>query len=87
VGPWADSGAHRWAEGSARSDRQYVPGIEIPERSWIVRLAKWLVFNDFGAYGKHFKADQWIDPQQVTQPPTKVAADQEKKLYDIQMPT
>ena len=41
---------------------QYAPGTEIPERSWAVRLAKWIAFNDFGAYGKFFKADEWIDP-------------------------
>ncbi len=41
---------------------QYVPGGEIPERSWAVRLAKWLAFNDFGAYTKHFKAENWLDP-------------------------
>ena len=42
---------------------QYVPGGEIPERSWAVRLAKWLAFNDFGAYTKHFKAENWVDPE------------------------
>ncbi len=41
---------------------QYAPGTEIPERSWAVRLAKWIAFNDFGAYGKFFKAEEWIDP-------------------------
>ncbi len=41
---------------------QYVPGIEIPERNLLVRLAKWYAFNDFGAYTKYFKADKWIDP-------------------------
>lgn len=41
---------------------QYAPGTEIPERSWAVRLAKWIAFNDFGTYGKFFKADQWVDP-------------------------
>jgi MoaA/NifB/PqqE/SkfB family radical SAM enzyme len=29
---------------------QYNPGHEIPERSWLYRLAKRLWFNDFGAY-------------------------------------
>lgn len=43
---------------------QYVPGIEIRERNLAVRLAKWLAFNDFGVYTKHFKADQWIDPEE-----------------------
>ena len=42
---------------------QYVPGNEIPERSWAVRFAKWIAFNDFGAYGKHFKPSNWSDPE------------------------
>ena len=29
---------------------QYGPGQEIPERSWVYRLAKRFWFNDFGAY-------------------------------------
>ena len=41
---------------------QYVPGNEIKERSWAVRLAKWIAFNDFGAYDKRFEASQWVDP-------------------------
>jgi len=45
---------------------QYAPGTEIPERSWAVRLAKWIAFNDFGTYGKFFKADQWLDPDKHT---------------------
>jgi MoaA/NifB/PqqE/SkfB family radical SAM enzyme len=47
---------------------QYVPGTEIPERSWAVRLAKWLAFNDFGAYQRYFQADQWIDPEAGAKP-------------------
>jgi MoaA/NifB/PqqE/SkfB family radical SAM enzyme len=42
---------------------QYVPGNEIRERNLAVRLAKWLAFNDFGVYGKHFDASKWVDPQ------------------------
>ena len=42
---------------------QYVPGVEIRERNLAVRLAKKFVFNDFGAYGKHFQADRWVDPE------------------------
>lgn len=42
---------------------QYVPGGEIRERNLAVRFAKWLAFNDFGAYTKHFKAEDWIDPE------------------------
>lgn len=45
---------------------QYVPGSEIPERSWAVRFAKWIAFNDFGAYGKHFQSEAWIDPESNT---------------------
>ncbi len=41
---------------------QYVPGNEIRERNLLVRLAKWYAFNDFGAYTRYFKADQWVDP-------------------------
>lgn len=40
---------------------QYHPGCEIPERSWAYRIAKRFWFNDYGAYGKHFRADQWKD--------------------------
>ncbi|GAB5403180.1 MAG: radical SAM protein [Aureliella sp.] len=42
---------------------QYVPGGEIRERNLAVRFAKWLAFNDFGAYTKHFKAEDWVDPE------------------------
>ncbi len=40
---------------------QYDPGHEIPERSWVYRLAKRMFFNDYGTYGRHFQADQWHD--------------------------
>src|SRR5690606_29913627 len=43
---------------------QYAPGTEIPERSWAVRFAKWIAFNDFGTYGKFFRANEWVDPEQ-----------------------
>ena len=52
---------------------QYVPGNEIPERNLAVRLAKWLAFNDFGAYSKHFRADGWVDPESSL--PTSPAVD------------
>lgn len=42
---------------------QYVPGGEIKERNLAVRLAKWMAFNDFGAYTKHFKPEDWQDPE------------------------
>ncbi|GIW93069.1 MAG: radical SAM protein [Pirellulaceae bacterium] len=41
---------------------QFDPGHEIPERSWAYRLAKWLCFNDFGTYGRHFRIEQWRRP-------------------------
>ena len=31
---------------------QYNPQIQIPEKSWAYRLAKWLFFQDFGMYAK-----------------------------------
>jgi len=40
---------------------QYNPGKEIPEKNIAYRLAKKFWFNDYGAYSKHFQADQWID--------------------------
>ena len=40
---------------------QYNPGNEIPEKNIAYRLAKKFWFNDYGAYSKHFQADQWID--------------------------
>lgn len=44
---------------------QYQPGDEIPERSLVYRWAKKYAFNDFGAYGKNFHADNWLDPDQT----------------------
>jgi MoaA/NifB/PqqE/SkfB family radical SAM enzyme len=41
---------------------QYVPGQEIPERSWAYRLAKWIAFHDYGVYGRHFHPEDWRDP-------------------------
>jgi MoaA/NifB/PqqE/SkfB family radical SAM enzyme len=32
---------------------QYSPGSEVPEKSWLYRLAKRFWFNDFGAYAGH----------------------------------
>jgi MoaA/NifB/PqqE/SkfB family radical SAM enzyme len=43
---------------------QYIPGNEIPERSWAYRIAKRMAFNDFGAYSTHFKAENWQDPRE-----------------------
>ena len=40
---------------------QYNPGKEVPEKNLVYRLAKKFWFNDYGAYSKHFQADNWID--------------------------
>ena len=44
---------------------QYQPGDEIPEKSWVYRLAKKIAFNDFGAYSQHFKVGNWRDPDKM----------------------
>ncbi len=49
---------------------QYQPGDEIPERSLVYRWAKKYAFNDFGAYGKHFDAAHYQDPDQKSPAPT-----------------
>lgn len=41
---------------------QFQPGDEIPERSFVYRWAKRYAFNDFGTYSRHFKMDQYQDP-------------------------
>lgn len=41
---------------------QYVPGTEIPERSWAYRIAKKIAFHDYGMYKKFFKPESWKDP-------------------------
>lgn len=41
---------------------QYRPGHEIPEQSWAYRIAKRFFFNDYGAYGRHFRAENWVKP-------------------------
>ena len=38
---------------------QYNPGHEIPEKSLAYRLAKHFWFNDYGMYGRHFRAENW----------------------------
>lgn len=40
---------------------QYDPDLQIPEKNWAYRLAKRFWFNDYGAYGKHFRAENWKD--------------------------
>ncbi len=32
---------------------QYNPGNEVPEKSWLYRIAKYFLFNDFGVYRGH----------------------------------
>lgn len=42
---------------------QYAPDMEpIPEKSWAYRLAKKFAYHDYGVYDEHFKAENWIDP-------------------------
>ena len=42
---------------------QYAPAMEpIPEKSWAYRLAKKFAYHDYGVYDEHFKAENWIDP-------------------------
>ncbi len=48
---------------------QYQPGDEIPERSLVYRWAKKYAFNDFGAYGRHFDAARYQDPDQKSPAP------------------
>lgn len=55
---------------------QYQPGDEIPERNPIYRWAKKYAFNDFGAYGRHFDASRYRDPDRpaATDPGAKEPA-------------
>ena len=58
---------------------QYVPGMEIPERSWVYRLAKRIAFHDYGVYTKHFDPKKWQDPDVVSlKVPTPKMSTQEK---------
>ena len=50
-----------------RRSSQYNPDVEIPEKSWVYRLAKRLWFNDYGAYTKHFRPENWQDPREQTE--------------------
>jgi MoaA/NifB/PqqE/SkfB family radical SAM enzyme len=46
---------------------QYSPDLEpVPEKSWAYRWAKKFAFHDYGAYGKHFKRENWVDPRAST---------------------
>lgn len=56
---------------------QYHPGEEVPERSWAYRFAKWLCFNDFGTYARHFRPENWRPIQETEEPaatPTQAEA-------------
>ena len=44
---------------------QYNPDVMIPEKSWAYRWAKRLWFNDYGAYSKHFRPENWKDPRRA----------------------
>ncbi|MCA9151867.1 MAG: radical SAM protein [Planctomycetales bacterium] len=51
---------------------QFDPGHEIPEKNLAYRLAKKFWFNDYGAYGRHFKAENWHRPANDKPVETKV---------------
>lgn len=56
---------------------QYDPDTVIPEKSLAYRLAKRFWFNDYGAYKKHFRPDQWKDTRNVVaQDPSNVSPSQ-----------
>ncbi len=55
---------------------QYNPDVEIPEKSWVYRLAKRLWFNDYGAYTKHFRPENWRDPRAHSDQPKMVRTDE-----------
>jgi hypothetical protein len=42
---------------------QFNPGNEVPEKNWIYRIFKRIWFNDYGAYTRHFRRDDWLDPR------------------------
>jgi hypothetical protein len=47
---------------------QFNPDCELPEKSWAYRLAKRLFFNDYGAYTRHFKLENWKDTREPPPP-------------------
>jgi MoaA/NifB/PqqE/SkfB family radical SAM enzyme len=56
-------------QAAARHPSQYMPDMEpIPEKSWAYRIAKRIAFHDYGAYTKHFSADNWEDPRKINPP-------------------
>jgi MoaA/NifB/PqqE/SkfB family radical SAM enzyme len=64
----------QFAELAAMQTRpsQYNPGHEVPEKSWAYRLAKYFWFNDYGAYGRHFKAENWKETRKTAAEPELV---------------
>ena len=59
---------------------QYHPDLEIPEKSWAYRIAKRLWFNDYGAYSRHFRRENWRDTlQDVDAPETAETESQGKR--------
>ncbi|MFV1964079.1 MAG: radical SAM/SPASM domain-containing protein [Pirellulaceae bacterium] len=48
-------------DGMVPSPSQYSPGDEIPERSWVYRLAKRIALHEYGVYSQHFQPETWID--------------------------
>jgi MoaA/NifB/PqqE/SkfB family radical SAM enzyme len=65
---------------------QYWPGQEIPEQSWLYRLAKRLCFHDFGTYTRHFRAENWRVPGVQLTTPTPPQSSPHHTA-DIQPPT
>ncbi len=55
-----------------RRTSQYVPGHEIPERSWVYRLVKRYLFSDFGLYAE-LDAGQNAQPTRPAEAPTRRA--------------
>jgi hypothetical protein len=55
---------------------QYHPGHEIPEKNWYYRIAKRLLFNDFGVYAgqDHSRTAAPFLPPQSGGPDSRVAA-------------
>ena len=49
---------------ASRHRSQYAPeSAPIPEKSWAYRIAKRIAFHDYGVYSKHFRPENWINPQ------------------------
>ena len=68
-----DSTARKTALAELRATQpnpsQYTPELPpIPEKSWAYRLAKKFAYHDYGVYGEHFEAENWIDPRTVDPP-------------------